>query len=329
MAALDVVRLLQTMPQATRLLATVQRAAQGDPEALAYLRGAGWQEALDLVRPGAGRAGRQVLQALRELASSNVVDGEFREVDPGPAPWAGFLRWLQGRTSGAFVILGPRGQGKTTLALRLAQVWARETGYRVEGLNLYDCPGFVQPINERILARRMQVLKAALQGALANDEPGDEDEAVEIADPSAALARMQGRILIIDEASLVIGSSGMDQGRRLVRQAMAQCRHLHWLSLFIGQYAQQLPLDVLLTDATFVKRPGGAEAALDRQHPYVQALWERAGESFKGIRSNPWWAAYPHPQAWTYVDCPDAGHGRPYRGLMPFREPDAESGEVA
>ena len=94
MDAASAVRLLRGATSATRVFAQVQRAKQGDQQALDYLRQQGWAEALDLLHPGVGDIGRELASTIGELRSHSpmVIDGEFREVSPGdmsfaPRPW--------------------------------------------------------------------------------------------------------------------------------------------------------------------------------------------------------------------------------------------------
>jgi hypothetical protein len=329
----DALRLLHAAGPASRLLVQVQRARDGDPEAIEYIKREGWAEALDLVRPGAGRAGLDLAEALRGVrpasSAGQVIEGEFREIEA--PPWHRFLRWLVQREWGGYVILGPKGQGKTMLGLRLAEVWHEQLGWPVDGLNLYgeDRPDWLRPISLGTLDRRVRILQAALRSEMdpADLDVDELDEELVIPDPSASLERIKRRIVVLDESGMAMTNSGQDRGRRLARIVMAQARHLEWNVVYIGQLAGQMPLDLLTAEATFVKRPGD-EARLDRQQPIVQDLWERAGEAFRDVRRTPWYSLYPDVRAWCYVHCPTmGGQSFGYRGLMPFTLPGADVAE--
>lgn len=231
---------------------------------------------------------------------------------------------------GVWVVLKPKGQGKTQGALRLGEVWHQRHGYPVEGINLYhdDRPDFVDAIDLATLAQRMTRLSRYLAqqrvvdvGDLEVDEAGDASaEAIRAASAESAYRHMQRRVVVVDEASLHIGNSGLDAGRRLVRQVMAQARHLLWHVVYVGQMARQLPTDLFAAEAVFVRAPTGREAALDRREPVIQALWEDAAQAFAELRRGDYWERLPDLRAWSYVDCP--GYGRTgYRGVVPFNLP--------
>lgn len=335
----EVLRLLKMAPAGARLASLLRRAAEGDPEALDYLRRQGWAEALDLLSPGAGSASRQAVDDARRAAESirgslagDVVEGRCRIVDElPPEPWQPFVRWLLGRRWGTFVWLGPKGQGKTTGALRLAELWHRATGWPCLAVNIYpeDDHGFVQRVSTKRFMREVERIIAILDPE--NDE--DDRQAGETPSPFQGesrgesrhlddpLDRYRRRIVIVDEMSLAVSPHGMDPGRRMVRQIMAQARHLSWLVLYIGQLTRMLPTDLLNCEAVFVKKPLGREALVDRAEPLTQDLWARAGRAFGELRSSPWWERWPDERMWAYVDCPDIGRGKGYAGIVPINPP--------
>jgi hypothetical protein len=345
-----IARNADAVPRAARLIAAADRAMRGDPSAAAYLRDAGLYDGLELLQPGVGVALRDVLGRTRgaltdarRALGGEIIEGSYRVLEDdeggaGPAPWLRFQRWLASRRWGAWVVLGPKGEGKTTLAVRLAEVWAARFGYAVEGVNLYheDRPDWLEPIGLHTLKRRMEFLAAYL--GVDPDEleegGGQADQADEADEPRAAAVfrRLQRRVILIDEASLAMGSHSSDVGRRVARQAMAQARHLQWHVVYAAQLTKQLATDLLAAEAVMVKRPLGSESELDRREPLVQGLWSDAAAAFDWLESRgadgaelrgPWRAAYPDVRSWAFVDCRKPR----YRGLMPFSRPGDELGD--
>jgi hypothetical protein len=341
----ELARLASKAPSGARLVAAAARAVGGDAAAIAYLRSVGVYDAAELLQPGAGGALRGALRASAEglegvraaFGRGPVVEGEYRELDADPPerPWYALQEWIARRTWGAWVILGPKGEGKTALALRLAEVWHVRTGYPVECVNVYhdERPAWAESVGLGVLGDRM----AALSGYLGLPSAALEDVGDELDDPEAdgedgmptprqvALLRsqyraMMGRVLIVDEAGLAMGPTSTDVGRRLARQAMAQARHLLWHVVYVGQLARQMPTDLLTAEAVFVKRPGGYEHELDRQEPLVQRLWRDAAAAFGELRPE-WRAAYPDRRSWAFVDCRHPY----YRGPMPFSRPGGDA----
>lgn len=333
----DLSRLLDLAPRAAKILARLERARQGDPQAWEYLRSEGAFEALDLLRPGAGEASRAFLRNAERAAiemsqalAGQIVPGEARDLGPARPPWEGFVAWLKRQRWGAFVVLGPKGQGKTTLGLRLAQVWHQQTGYPVEGCNLYpeDIEGldWVRNVGMGRFARDLGRLEAALNRELgetsADEESDDSDSADSAEEAEAVIESMRRRIVVIDEASLSLHPGGPRSGRATARRAMMQARHLEWLVVYIGQLVQQMPMDLLLAEAIFIKRPQGWEAQADRPEALVQNLWREAAAAFQEWDSSHWRQERPDVRAWAYAVAPTAG-GQGYRGLVPFSPPQA------
>ena len=330
----DVFRLLSAAPQATRLLSVAQRAANGDPQALEVLRREGWADLLDvLVRPGAGQSAREALQhaktalhTVQKIRTGEYVDAEYRVLDS--TPWGPFLTWIKRQRWGTFVILGPKGQGKSTLALRLAQVWHGETGWPVEVVNLY--PEDRYPFTTAVSVKQFSNRIKSIIDLLNPPEPEEGEPAKELTPEQIdrALRQHKKRIVVIDEASLTVGVSGQDAGRLLVRQIMAQARHLDWLIIYVGQLARMLPTDLLNCEAVFIKKPNGREALTDRDDRLTQDLWTRAIEAFDTVQQSPWYIdEFADMRAWAYVDCHDLGDGREFLGMMPFSPPFSQQSE--
>jgi energy-coupling factor transporter ATP-binding protein EcfA2 len=321
--------IVSRLPNATKLYGVVQQAVAGDQEAIAYLKREGLYEALDIIRPGSGRiaesAKEQIISArdnIQRTINGDIVDGQCRLLQP----WDDLLSWLKSRKWGTFVILGPKGQGKTTLARRLAEVWHKRTGWPVNVVNLY--PEDRDPWSNAVPMQRFtddvkSIIEMLNKPFGIDDKTGEEWTQDNLED---ALERFKRRIIIIDEMSLTVGTSGQDSGRLLVRQYMAAARHLELLIIYIGQLTRMMPLDILNCEAVFVKKPNGDELYTDRQEPLSMNLWETASDAFRYVKNAPGYATdYPDVRAWAYVRSQDIGGGRQYKGMMPFSLPNSES----
>lgn len=320
---MDILRLIQSAPAATKLLATLQRAQRGDAEAVAWLKSEGWAEALEIYQPGAGKMGKRILHHVREAKrnieqtiSGDAIEGDFREVPP----WEPFIKRVLAQTHGGHIILGSVGTGKTMLALKLAQRYQQEHGYKVECVNMYgsDVPPFAVSISKETLIKRMTKLSEYLDGQNTEDDEDDEKRK-----PKSVSLPPVNRIIVIDEASLTMTHNANDPARRAAIQALTQCRHLSWVVLYIAQWAGQLPLQLFGQTTVWVKKPDGRESMTDRDNPAVRDLWERAGQAFNELCSSPW---YQEPvldyRAWAYCDAPSLNGARGYRGMVPFVMPD-------
>ncbi len=131
--------ILRALPSAMPVLEAAQRAAQGDTEAIAYLKSQGVYDALDaIVRPGAGDVTKAAVRTVREYFANSPIDAEYRVLEDAP-PWSGFVRRLFNSTSGGNILLGPMGQGKTSLAIKLAYQWHSRPAGRIFASN-GPCP---------------------------------------------------------------------------------------------------------------------------------------------------------------------------------------------
>jgi hypothetical protein len=329
--ASDIFTLLRVAPGLIKTAAQVQKAVNGDPAALEYVKQQGWKDAIELVRPGTAanideaiHHGKQAFSALSMAVDGNIIEGEFTELDDTP-PWLGFSERLQRARCGGHIILGPIGAGKTTIAKRLAEKYYLNHGYKVEAVNMYpeDVPEFASIIGIDTLVKRMRQLGKYLKSqtvldpdeleAFGNDD--DEDDGIPCSLPP------QRRVIIIDEAILAMSSNPNDPARRAALQALAQCRHLDWVVIYIGQWAGQLPLALLGMCTVWVKQPGGREDETDRDHPIVKGLWRRTTEAFATIKHSSQYRYYPDPRAWAYCDCQSLNGQPGYSGLIPFNMP--------
>lgn len=344
-------RALQMAPAAVKLAVAVDRARQGDKKAVEWLKTVGWREGVNLFLENGDQAvdqisahGKAALDTAKRAIRGdlNVVDADFRILsdEPDRAPWQHFTRWLANRTWGSFVLLGPKGSGKTTLALRLAMVWHQRTGWPIEAINLYDDNAlpFIYPVAPTVFLERVRKLNEILNPPKDEGEDAGKprltmDEWAEQIKPK--VAPYKKRIVICDEASLWIGRSGQDKGRAALIGLMAQLRHIDYLLIVIAQTTRMLPLESLNCEAIFVKQPLGRESQADRADtPFIRDIWTAAGQGFEDIRQTDWWRDDPahglsnDPRAWAYADAPDVGGGHPYRGMMPFNRPmsDAQDG---
>ena len=319
-------RLLSHIPDVLKMAEAAGRAAQGDEDAQKYLREDAGFDALDLLmHRGAGGAARGIVEGAKML-----INGEASELaEGGRYPWSGFIKRLLAQKSGGHILLGTMGTGKTQLAIKLASNW-QARGFEPEFCALYpdDVPDFGKTIHIETVVKRMQGLSAYLksQASPDDDETDDYVPPEEIrwhfelektkrgskAKPQLPPAR---RVVVIDEAGLVLTSSAQDPARRAALQYVAQSRHCASQVLFLGQTATQIPLPLLGQSVCWLKKPLGDEAETDRDNPLVQLLWEKAAEAFRGLGRSPYFVPpYQDVRSWAYV----YALGLRYRGLVPW-----------
>lgn len=337
-------RLLAGAPNAVRVFEAARRwGTDGDTAARDYLLSEGIWDGVDLVAPGLGQASRRAtegaLEAYGLLTGKRpfAVEGDFRDIT-GEPPFQHFVRWLIRQRWGAWTIFGPKGQGKTTLAVRLAQVWSQQHHYLVETVGMYpedSLPQF-RPVGISTFTNRIQRLKATLDPD-PNDDFDDEPETVTLPDGTTKpkkkrrkirpfseweMDQLRGRVILVDETGILIGGHGMDAGRRVARIAMNQARHLDWHIVYIGQQMRQMPQDLLQSEAIFIKKPSPDAVETDRQEPLNRRIWEEAGSAFETLRESPWWDQFPDERQWAYVYCPNmTGRSGGWKGLMAIKNP--------
>ena len=339
-------RLLDVAPNLVRLAATGRQALLSPDEdarqrAGEQLRETGFFDLVDVAQPGSGSALRTLLQehlprtvkAVHQAwhadpaaaaAAGDVVEGEYRGEVYG---WERFAKALVAAPSGVYLVIGPPGKGKTTLAEKLAWLWQREHGYPVEGVNLYLEDGDfnaiddLRPIRFATFAKRMATLSEWLD---TQGEPDDEDDEDEM--PHDALGRQverfKRRVVVFEEQSLLMAAGGRNRAQLLLIQAAANCRHLEWPLILIAQTASMLTKELFALAVAFggifVMEPSedGDERHADRDNPLVAALYQEAAVSHREARRHPCRAAHPDRREWTHVR---SSLGGGYRGPMPFK----------
>lgn len=258
----DVFRLLQRVgyraPQIPELVEAVLAAREPDAD-LGTLGRVG-KAVLNVVQPGAGQHAEDLARSVGHAANlflaqmrGEVIDAEARDVDV--QPWGDFVRHLRALTWGVVVIFGAKGYGKTTLAVKLADVWRERTGYQVECVGLYpeDCPPWAHKIGMRRLVARMRKLARYLDqeedevdDGLTPDElrrKGKADPTLELIEPWE-IEQMKRRIVVVDEAAMFFSSmsaAGQQDSREASRNLNNQARHLSSLFIFICQKISEMP----------------------------------------------------------------------------------------
>lgn len=325
----DVLHLLQSIPGALKLLDGVQKAANGDPNAFEYLKSEGWKDGLNIIRPGLGMAGEEILGhvqnaavAIEQTINGNVIEGEWREAGP---PWASFVRRYLQQANSSNIILGPPGSGKTTLGVKLAKRLTDAHHYKAEACNLYgeDKPDFMSTISADTIVKRMKMLSKYLK-SLEGTEDEDEDfpdslEEEKADDKIPARMPPTQRVILVDEMGLTASSSAYDPARRAILQSLAQSRHLKSHLVFLAQWSGQLPLPLIGLSVVWVKQPAGDEVDTDRDNPLVKSIWEKATAAFERLKDWQWYQdPWKDPRSWAYCYCKTLNGQPGYMGLVPF-----------
>ncbi len=237
---------------------------------------------------------------LKDVLSGASAEGIASMADGTSEPWTPFLNRLRKLSSGVVLIMGPRGAGKTQLAVRLAEQWRGQHGYAVLGINMYrqDRRPWItfKPIS--VFADGIEILVEAL----------DEGQ-----DPPPEICR---RIVVIDESSLSLHPQGERGGILAVERAIRQARHVEWLVIIVCHLTKDLPTQMDWCDAVFVKEPTGKEMRADRDES--RHYWEESSIAYRelrhhGLRGKP-------IEGWVYVDAEGLG----YKGMMPYGMAEAE-----
>lgn len=321
-----------------RLVELGARALAGDANAAAQLRTEGVHEAIDIIVPGGGEMTRRMRARIGEFTGA--------QVESGVLPWLRFQRWLLAQRWGSFVVLGPKGTAKTTFAFRLAQLWADETGWPVDAVNVYqgDVPSWAKKRQSRWFLGLIGTLLDYLDPE--DDEEEDEDDASakrsrsELRRAKAAfkskadltetefVGLFSQRIIVIDEMSAFVPPHGLK--RDLVRRIVNQLRHMGWIVIFIGQIAKHVPEDMLNCEALFFKEPLGDEYRTDRDNTLIEDLWLQAGACFGALQRSPWRdlddGQFADLRSWVY--CYSRSFPGGYAGPMPFRREVSVDGRV-
>lgn len=266
-------RLGKLLPELTEIDKVFASTKAGDPMPLIKLAHKG----LGVFHPGYADAAEEfsggVLKAGNLLIgrlTGTVIDGEVLHVEP----WRDLLGHIAAMKFGVVVILGAKGYGKTTLALKLADVWRKRTGYKVECCGVYpeDTPLWASRISmNRLTARARKVARYL------NEEEGPGDDGLTEADFRKRTAkstdktapaepvdidRMKHRVVVVDEAALFFSSlsaAGQQDSRESARNLNNQARHLESIFVFVCQNLSELP-DYLQTSAVQFYKWAGEEA---------------------------------------------------------------------
>ena len=168
---MSIFTILEKLPKAVDLASLALRVSQGDQEAAEKLRADGLYDLLDVaLRPGAGAAGRRVLDGVQEM-----LGVETEPTDPRNPPWSGFIKRLLAQKSGGHIFLGMMGTGKTYLAVKLAYQWSLKNHYLPEWVGLYpeDVPDFGNKVHIDTLIHRMGCLNEYLKSEGVHDPEED------------------------------------------------------------------------------------------------------------------------------------------------------------
>ena len=272
---------------------TIQEVAARVPEAVDFLTGAdkayqdgGWTGAALHVTAGGGwRPGARALHPALEEATDYAVprlqeaatgfighlrgydEGEVVEEAPVVAPYADFMEHLKGLTWGVIVVFGAKGEGKSQLVLKLADMWRKKTGYLAEGVGFWDDdrPAWMANLDMDRLVKRMQKVQRFIGQADANlpYDGLDEDDLApkgKTTEPArrvhqSEINAMKGRIYAVDEAAMFFSSLG--DGQQKTRSAASalnnQARHLNSLFILSCQNLSEMPRNLKTAAIQFFK----------------------------------------------------------------------------
>lgn len=349
---------LTTANRALAAATAAKRLADGitaTDDAVRYLRGEGAPHVatvLDSLAPGLGGLVTTTNASVDALGHAlTTIEGEYRVLDdeedgePVPAlPWARFARHWQRQKSGASLLLGPRGSGKTSLLNHLAARAQQHHAFAIEYVAIYSddrlLPGTEVPMEK--IATRVARIILSLNPKAADEAPDDASDPDGTVSREAStqwrkfLARVRGRfgvesihelrrtfggkIILIDEAGAdVLGGAPNDPYRQAVFRSLDQCRHVDWIILMATQRARSVPKEPFNASTILVKQPSGEEWAMDTgQNRFLREMWEQAIAAFKEIRRSPYYRDYPDPRAWAWIRSPSRDRWSGWTGMAPF-----------
>ncbi len=232
---------------------------------------------------------------LQQLLTTGRI-GAGVDGSAGRSGVAGFVDRLTRLPSGVVLILGPRGKGKTTLAVKLAENWRRQHGYGVLGVNLYRSDS-----RPWITFKSINVFTQGVEQLVEAMEQGE--------DPPAEICR---RVVLIDEAVLALHPRGKQTPILAVERIIWEARHLGWLLVIVAHLTKHLPTSMEAVDVTCVKEPtydeDGTPQELRADRDDASPLWTAAAEAYRRQRAD---GLRGHPAAaWVYVE------GLGYRGMV-------------
>ena len=329
-------RVMAAAPAILDLYESAQAARAGDDAARKALLDRAPSQIAEIVSPGLGPVVDNVrseathtFDRIKQHLGGNVIEAEYRDVSL-PTPWKAFAEWFYALDWGTSVILGPKGQGKTYMAMHLAARFQAATGYRILAVNVYpdDIPERIRGITTPMSLATFVDITNYIRKTLGldftvdnSDQAKDLDDIEAFMQSEGALDGLKGAIVVLDEAGLAIPRQGGGSIREAALTVMQQARHLEWIVIYIGQNSRQIPQELFSNEVLFLKRPLGNEPHMDRENPWIREAWREAITAFGQLPETPWFDALPDPRGWAYAVCPslntmdDIG----YRGLVPFQ----------